>query len=76
MVSCGVGVFHRGLNCLVIIELKVNDFSYADAAQMNMYLNYAGEHWTKKNENPPVGFDIVHRKRKNIGEIYSQGNVK
>ena len=68
--------FHRGLNCLVIIELKVNDFSYADAAQMNMYLNYAGEHWTKKNENPPVGLILCTGKEKNIGEIHSQRNVK
>ena len=56
--------YHRGLNCLVIIELKVNDFSYADAAQMNMYLNYAGEHWTKKNENPPVGLILCTGKKK------------
>ena len=47
--------YHRGLNCLVLIELKVNDFTYADAGQMNMYLNYAKEHWTNKGENPPVG---------------------
>ena len=29
--------YHRGLNCLVLIELKVDDFTYADAGQMNMY---------------------------------------
>ena len=46
--------YHRGLNCLVLIELKVDDFTYADAGQMNMYLNYAKEHWTNKGENPPV----------------------
>lgn len=27
----------------------------ADAGQMNMYLNYAKEHWTMPGENPPVG---------------------
>ena len=56
--------FHRSLNCLVMIELQVNDFSYADAAQMNMYLNYAGEHWTKKNENPPVSLYYAQEKKK------------
>lgn len=29
-------------------------YSYADAGQMHLYLNYAREHWTKLGENPPV----------------------
>ena len=65
--------YHRGLNCLVIIELKVNDFSYADAAQMNMYLNYAGEHWTKKNENPPVGLILCTGKEKTLVKYTLKG---
>lgn len=36
--------FHRRLRCLVIIDLKVGRFSYADAGQMHLYLNYAREH--------------------------------
>jgi predicted nuclease of restriction endonuclease-like (RecB) superfamily len=47
--------FHRQLKCLIIIDLKVGKFSYADAGQMHMYLNYAKEHWMKPGENPPVG---------------------
>jgi predicted nuclease of restriction endonuclease-like (RecB) superfamily len=47
--------FHRRLRCLVIIDLKVGKFSYADAGQMHLYLNYAQQHWTKPGENPPVG---------------------
>lgn len=47
--------FHRRLKCLVIIDVKTSEFSHADAGQMNMYLNYAREHWTKAGENPPVG---------------------
>nr|WP_244438955.1 PDDEXK nuclease domain-containing protein [Paraburkholderia dilworthii] len=35
---------HRRLRCLVIIDLKVGSFSYADAGQMHLYLNYAREH--------------------------------
>ena len=65
--------YHRGLNCLVIIELKVNDFSYADAAQMNMYLNYAGEYWTKKNENPPVGLILCTGKEKTLVKYTLKG---
>ncbi len=47
--------FHRQLKCLLVIDLKVDQFSYADAGQMHMYLNYAREHWMKPGENPPVG---------------------
>src|SRR5215472_18372451 len=31
--------FHRRLRCLLIIDLKVGKFSYADAGQMHLYLN-------------------------------------
>lgn len=47
-------LFHRTLRCLVLADLKVGRFSYADAGQMNMYLNYARAHWMKPGENPPV----------------------
>lgn len=47
--------FHRGLRCLVLADLKIGKFSHADAGQMHMYLNYAKEHWTRPDENPPVG---------------------
>ncbi len=47
--------FHRRLRCLVVIDLKVGRFTHADAGQMNLYLNYAREHWMHAEENPPVG---------------------
>jgi len=47
--------FHRRLRCLIIIDLKIGKFTHADAGQMNLYLNYAKEHWTHPDENPPVG---------------------
>jgi predicted nuclease of restriction endonuclease-like (RecB) superfamily len=47
--------FHRQLKCLIVIDLKVGKFSYADAGQMHMYLTYAKEHWMKPGENPPIG---------------------
>jgi predicted nuclease of restriction endonuclease-like (RecB) superfamily len=54
--------FHRRLRCMVIIELKVGKFSYADAGQMHLYLNYASEHWMKPGENPPVGLILCAEK--------------
>jgi predicted nuclease of restriction endonuclease-like (RecB) superfamily len=54
--------FHRRLKCLLIIDLKVGKFSYADAGQMHLYLNYAREHWMKPGENPPVGLIMCAEK--------------
>src|ERR1700674_4738025 len=53
---------HRRLHGLVIIDLKVGKFSYADAGQMHLYLNYAQEHWMKPGENPPVGLILCAEK--------------
>ena len=54
--------FHRTLRCLVLADLKVRRFNYADAGQMHMYLNYAKEHWMKPGENPPVGLILAASK--------------
>ena len=54
--------FHRQLKCLVVIDLKVGKFGYADAGQMHLYLNYAREHWMKPGENPPVGLILCAEK--------------
>ena len=54
--------FHRRLRCLLIIDLKVGRFSYADAGKMHLYLNYAREHWMKPGENPPVGLILCAEK--------------
>ena len=54
--------FHRGLRCLVLIDLKLGRFTHADAGQMHLYLNYACEHWTRSGENPPVGLILCAQK--------------
>lgn len=66
--------FHRRLRCLVVIDLKAGKFSYADAGQMHLYLNYAREHWTKPGENPPVG--LILCADKGVAEAhYALGNL-
>jgi predicted nuclease of restriction endonuclease-like (RecB) superfamily len=54
--------FHRRLRTLIIADLKVGKFSYADAGQMHLYLNYAHDHWMKPGENPPVGLILCTEK--------------
>lgn len=47
--------FHRRLRCLLIIELKLGELAHADIGQVNVYTNFAKEHWMQPGENPPVG---------------------
>ena len=67
--------FHRRLRCLVIVDLKIGKFTHADAGQMNMYLNYAQEHWTHKDEHPPIGMILCSEKDAAVVR-YSLGNLK
>ena len=54
--------FHRRLKSLLVVDLKIDKFSYTDAGQMHMYLNYAREHWMKPGENPPIGLILCAEK--------------
>jgi len=65
--------FHRRLRCLVVIDLKVGKFTHADAGQMHLYLNYAREHWTQPDENPPVGLILCSEKNDAIARYALEG---
>jgi len=66
--------YHRRLRCLVLIDLKLGRFTHADAGQMHTYLNYATEHWTRSDENPPVGL-ILCAERDEALARYALGNL-
>jgi hypothetical protein len=65
--------FHRRLRCLVVIDLKIGMFTHAAAGQMNLYLNYAREHWTLPDENPPLGLILCSEKNEAVAH-YALGN--
>jgi len=65
--------FHRRLRCLVVVDLKQGRFTHADAGQMHMYLNYAREHWTHPDENPPVGLVLCALKNTTLAKYALQG---
>ena len=67
--------FHRRLRCLIIVDLKLGKFTHADAGQMNLYLNYAREHWAHPYENLPVGLVLCSEKDAAVAH-YSLGNLK
>jgi predicted nuclease of restriction endonuclease-like (RecB) superfamily len=66
--------FHRRLRCLILIDLKLGRFSHADAGQMNLYLNYAREHWTQPEENPPIGLILCSERNEAVAH-YALGNL-
>ena len=47
--------FHRALRCIILVDLKLDELTTADVGQMHLYCNYARAHWTRPDENPPVG---------------------
>jgi predicted nuclease of restriction endonuclease-like (RecB) superfamily len=65
--------FHRRLKCLILIDLKLGKFSHADAGQMHLYLNYARDHWTHEDENPPVGLILCAAKDAMVAKYALEG---
>ncbi|MFO1514861.1 MAG: PDDEXK nuclease domain-containing protein [Verrucomicrobiota bacterium] len=65
--------FHRRLRCLVIIDLKIGGLVHADVGQMNLYCNYAREHWMKPDEHPPVGLILCTDKDDALARYATEG---
>ncbi|MGD1865263.1 MAG: PDDEXK nuclease domain-containing protein [Phormidesmis sp.] len=47
--------FHRGLNCLVAVELKVGRFEPEYLGKLNFYLEALDQDERKAHENPAIG---------------------
>ena len=54
-------------------DLKIGKFTHADAGQMHLYLNYAREHWTHAEENPPVGLILCSKKDEAVAHYALEG---
>ncbi len=66
--------FHRGLKCLVAVDLKIGSFRHEDAGQMNFYLNWLRENEALADENAPIG--IVLCADKDAEEVhYATGGL-
>lgn len=66
-------LFHRKLRCIVLIDLKIGSLTHADAGQMHLYCNYAKEHWTLPDENPPVGLILCSQKDEAVAHYALEG---
>jgi predicted nuclease of restriction endonuclease-like (RecB) superfamily len=47
--------YHKVLKCNVLIDLKLREYHYADAGQMNLYLNYFKDNEMTEGDNQPIG---------------------
>jgi predicted nuclease of restriction endonuclease-like (RecB) superfamily len=65
--------FHRRLRCLVIIDLKIAELVHTDIGQMNLYCNFAREHWMQPGENPPVGLILCAGKDDALARYAMEG---
>lgn len=61
--------FHRKLNCLVVIDLKLGTFKAEYKGQMELYLKYLEKHEMKQGENSPVGVILCAYKEVEIIEL-------
>ena len=60
--------FHRGLNCLVAIELKVTAFAPEHLGKLNFYLEALDRDVRKPHENPAIGVLLCASKDSEVVE--------
>jgi predicted nuclease of restriction endonuclease-like (RecB) superfamily len=65
--------YHRILKCHILIDLKLGEFTHADAGQMNVYLNYYKENETHENDNPPIGVILCAGKNETLVKYATSG---
>jgi predicted nuclease of restriction endonuclease-like (RecB) superfamily len=65
--------YHRILKCHVLVDLKVEEFSHADAGQLNTYLNYFKQEIQQPDDNPPVGILLVTNKNDALVKFATAG---
>ncbi len=66
--------FHRGLNCLVAIELKVGRFEPEHLGKLSFYLEALDRNIKKPHENPAIGLLLCANKDDEVVE-YSLGRT-
>jgi hypothetical protein len=60
--------FHRGLNCLVAIELKVSEFEPEYLGKLNFYLEALDRDVRKTHEQPAIGVLLCANKNDEVVE--------
>lgn len=61
--------YHRQLQRLVAVELKLDAFKPADKGQMELYLAWLNRHEKRKGEHPPIGLILCAGKNDETVEL-------
>ena len=61
-------LYHRSLNCLVAIELKIGDFKPEFVGKLQFYLTALDKQVKMKHENPSIGIIVCKNKNRTIVE--------
>lgn len=62
-------LFHRELQCLVAVELKITEFQPEHAGKMNFYLSLLNDRVKKPHEQPSIGIIICQSKQRTVVEF-------
>lgn len=65
--------YHRILKCHILLDLKLGEFTHADAGQMNVYLNYYKENEIQDNDNAPIGIILCAGKSETLVKYATSG---
>lgn len=68
--------FHRELNCLVAIELKIGDFKPEYVGKMQFYLAALDEQIKLPHEKPSIGLILCRSKKDNVVRLTLGNNPK
>ena len=68
-------LFHAGLLCYVIVEIKTESFRPAFVGQMNAYLNWYKENKWTEDQKRPIGL-IICRTKESETVHYALGDLK
>jgi len=67
--------YHRDLRCLVIFELKIDDFKPEYLGKLNFYLETLDRDVKKPHENPSVGIILCKSKDMEVVEYAMSRNM-
>lgn len=67
--------YHRILKSHVLVDLKIGEFTHADAGQMTLYLNYFKAEEMTEGDNPPIGIILCADKNDTLVK-YTTANME